>query len=330
MFQDNTNLISRADSSKLEASRLTQILQDFGASGAEQLGIGTEAKVYKLDPRRVLKVYADATRLNMLQELKMFYEDLDTSSISFQLPFIHEIHRKEDALVVIERLIPGKAMSASLPHNDSIELRSAYVDAVAELAAVKMRNPIHRYMLFDPNGSSDSRVQDWHKFLTTLTNQKLAVVADHLSRDVPHFVKKLELLLKCLSQPYAGPIGIIHGDIFPGNILVSNDDLAVTGIVDFGTFTMIGDTDFDVATSWAFYNMYESNHVQVRTELLDVVLARHGVQHFSNLCKYLLIYAVLSCDLYPELPGSIRETGHYRWAAEILRDDRYWSQLHSV
>ncbi|MCW2916398.1 MAG: aminoglycoside phosphotransferase family protein [Actinomycetia bacterium] len=41
---------------------------------------------------------------------------------------------------------------------------------------------------------------------------------------------------------------MIHGDLYPGNILM-RDRAAVSGVIDFGTFTMIGDPLYDVAAA---------------------------------------------------------------------------------
>jgi len=260
----------------------------------------------------------------MLQDLQWFYDNLDASSVSFSLPQIYRIQQYENLIGVIERRIDGHPMSELLPSYDSEEVRTRYVTSSADLALVRILKPLDRYMLFDIDHVSSMSIGDWNLFLRFLLQRKLQNVKAHLESDVLHFRSRVDKLLNCLLTSYTGPIGIIHGDLYPGNILV-NDEKRVSGVIDFGTFSMVGDPLFDVATSWAFYNMYGSDRVATRKELLETVVARHGRGVTPVLYRYLLAFAILSCDLYPETTCSIRDTGHYQWAIEILRDGDYWT-----
>ncbi|MFE6052819.1 hypothetical protein ACFQ6N_18850 [Kitasatospora sp. NPDC056446] len=44
----------------------------------------------------------------------------------------------------------------------------------------------------------------------------------------------------------------------------------------------------------------------------------------AGLADYLQLIALLSCDLYPKQDLHIRETGHYRWAADVLNSQTGW------
>jgi hypothetical protein len=54
---------------------------------------------------------------------------------------------------------------------------------------------------------------------------------------------------------------------------------------------------------------------------------RTSTQALELLTAYVLVVALVTCDLYPEPGVATRAGGHYRWAADILRDGRYWSRI---
>ena len=61
-----------------------------------------------------------------------------------------------------------------------------------------------------------------------------------MSRDVGQFAAKVQELAAVLDPPYRGDHRLIHGDFFPGNLLV-DDTYAITALLDFGLLTMYGD-----------------------------------------------------------------------------------------
>ena len=124
--------------------------------------------------------------------------------------------------------------------------------AVAQISAA---STCDWYKLFDPDRLSDRTDGDWHQFLARYLTHKLAQVAPYLHRDAPRFAGKVQHLLAVLDQPYCGDEHLIHGDFFPGDLLI-NDERQITALLDFGLLTMYGDYLFDIATSWVFFDMY--------------------------------------------------------------------------
>ena len=87
----------------------------------------------------------------------------------------------------------------------------------------------------------------------------------------------MQQLHTLLDQPYRGDEPLIHGDFFPGNLLL-NDEHEITALLDFGLLTMYGDYLFDLATSWVFFDMYDELKVQIRERYLAMLLERLGEQ----------------------------------------------------
>lgn len=147
----------------------------------------------------------------------------------------------------------------------------------------------------------------------------MAETARHLPRDVTDFGQKLARVQASLARPYTGPVRVIHGDFFPGNLLV-DDGGQVAGLLDFGLFTMAGDPLFDLATAWVFFDMYDERRADLRGQLLDAILQQYGAEVRGSLYRYVLIYSLLSANVYaPDCTD-----GHYRWCVDNLNNPVYW------
>lgn len=51
-----------------------------------------------------------------------------------------------------------------------------------------------------------------------------------------------------------GAVTLVHGDWFPGNVLVG-EDLQVTAAIDLGWLTVVGDASHDVRSAVAFFEV---------------------------------------------------------------------------
>jgi hypothetical protein len=192
-----------------------------------------------------------------------------------------------------------------------------------------------------PSGSSEARLRglqseykpdafylsalvqgDWYSFLKRFVLWKLAEVEAPLTRDVTDFPTKRDTLLAWLAQPYRGAYTLIHGDFYPGNLLV-DEDLNITGLLDFGMMTMFGDYLFDIATGWVFFDMYDTLRADLRERYLTVVLDRLGESARARLYLYVLIYSVLSANTY----SKDCTDGHYSWCVENLNTVAYFQAL---
>jgi serine/threonine protein kinase len=278
--------------------------------------------VYAVDAGTVLKVYADPAQLGSLEVLRDFYARLRADDLSFELPLIHEITQEHDLLVVTERRINGTPMTEAQDKGVS-GIEDIYLDTAILLNTVRVEPPLDRFMLLSHEYDGAA---DWHTFITAMIEKKLPDVSAHLSADVANFEHRAGLLLSRFAEPYRGEIRLIHGDIFPGNILMKSPS-QVAGVIDFGTLTMPGDPAFDLASACGYYDMYGPENVATRDRLFAAAAARSDGADLESLTAYLLTVALVTCDLYPEQDVAIRDGGHYRWAAQILQDDGYWHLL---
>jgi serine/threonine protein kinase len=181
---------------------------------------------------------------------------------------------------------------------------------------------LDRYKLFDPDRLSRRADGDWHRFLDRALVAKLAQVAPYLERDVAQFEDKVVRLRSLLDAPYVGEVRLIHGDVFPGNLLVDHEG-HVTALLDFGLLTMAGDYLFDIATGWVFFDMYDELRARVRDRYLALILDCLGEHVRPKLYRYVLLYSMLSANTYSPSCSD----GHYRWCVMNLNHPTYWREL---
>ena len=301
------------------------ILQRYGLSPNELIRKGMEAEVYAIGSDTILKLYIGTTNLAYLTTLQNFYASFNQSAISYSLPYIQTVASEGDICISTERQLPGIPMSAILPTLTNKQMDSmmqAYLAAALELTNVQIPSDFDRYKLFDADGISRRTNGDWHQFLTRYLTQKLTQVTYYLNKDVLNFAVKVKQLYTILAQPYTGNYHLVHGDFFPGNILI--DKMChVTALLDFGLLTMYGDSLFDIATGWVFFDMYDELKVNIRERYLSMTLETLGRRVRGYLYRYVLLYSVLSANTY----SSKCTDGHYQWCVANLNNQEYWNNI---
>jgi hypothetical protein len=301
------------------------ILQKYHLSPNARLSSGMEAEVYAYGPDAVLKLYTATTTLADLRILQDFYNSLDRQRLPYALPRIHTIAQEDRLLITVEQRLAGTRMSALLPAltTDQLDvMMQRYLTAALAVSHIQAPPAFDRYKLFDPDRLSQRANGDWHQFLTRYLRHKLVQVTPYLSRDVPQFAARVQQLDTVLDQPYRGDYRLIHGDFFPGNLLL-NDDHEITALLDFGLLTMYGDYLFDIATGWVFFDMYDELKAQLRERYLAMLLERLGEQVRGKLYCYVLIYSILSANTY----SSHCSDGHYQWCLANLNNQHYWHAI---
>jgi hypothetical protein len=308
----------------MDAAR-DHVLHEYHVSPDARLSGGMEAEVYAYGPDAVLKLYPGTANLADMLTLQDFYSSLDRHLVPFALPRIHTVAVKDRFLVTIEQRLAGTRMSAVLPALTADQLDTImqrYLEAALAVSRIEAPPAYDRYKLLDPDCISQRTDGDWHQFVARYLTHKLAQVARYLSRDVPQFASKMQQLCAILDQPYRGDYRLIHGDFFPGNLLIDGDR-RITALLDFGLLTMYGDYLFDMATSWVFFDMYDELKTRVRDRYLTMLLYRLGKKACGKLHRYVLIYSVLSANTY--LPDCT--DGHYGWCVANLGNQRYWDAV---
>lgn len=284
-----------------------------------------EAEVYRYEADKVLKLYPNAATLDHLLTLQTFYAGLERALVPYELPLIYTAAAEEQFLITIEQRLDGVPMSSVLAsctatHLDTLMER--YFTAVLTLSQLRPPRPFTRYKLFDPHNLSERTAGDWHHFLARYLTHKLPQVTPYLSRDVAQFDEKVAQLYAILQRPYHGDYRLIHGDFFPGNLLI-DDNHQITALLDFGLFTMYGDYLFDMATSWVFFDMYDELQANLRERYLAIIFKRAGEALRGKLYRYVLIYSIIAANMY----SATCSDGQYQWCVANLNNHHYWDAI---
>jgi hypothetical protein len=230
---------------------------------------------------------------------------------------------------VIESKVPGRSLEEFLPALNATAEENAihvYLNAARALKEIKLLTPPTRYILFDETDQSSLSGQTWPEFYAQLLHEKVARVGDLLAQNVSEFRSKFERLIESVGKDIDIEISLIHGDFFPGNLLVAEDLSHATGVVDFGSFTMFGDAMVDMAGAVGFYRMHDPERTAIRNRVLDRAESMLTSNEIGRMYRYLAGQAIVTCDLYISESDPL-DNGHFRWALEILEDSRVWSDL---
>ncbi len=230
---------------------------------------------------------------------------------------------------MIESKVPGRSLEEFLPALNATAEENAihvYLNAARALKEIKLLTPPTRYILFDETDQSSLSGQTWPEFYAQLLHEKVARVGDLLAQNVSEFRSKFERLIESVGKDIDIEISLIHGDFFPGNLLVAEDLSHATGVVDFGSFTMFGDAMVDMAGAVGFYRMHDPERTAIRNRVLDRAESMLTSNEIGRMYRYLAGQAIVTCDLYISESDPL-DNGHFRWALEILEDSRVWSDL---
>jgi fructosamine-3-kinase len=296
-------------------------LKHFGLINPAPIANGVSTQVYALSNHEVLKVYLNQNAYTKLQELKQLYESFDQATVPFELPQILSIHSYDTFSIAIETRLPGKSLQQALKDKDTHELTIApvYFNAVTDLAKLKFQSKATSSL---PSAQS----QDWNSYLRKQVTHKAEQLHDDLIEFHPDLDEKLSLLLTQFANQNTRPLSILHGDIWPGNLMVDTTG-TVTGILDFSAPLILGDNLYDRAIAWICFSMYSANDREARLKHLPYATDGLCSQEVKQLCAYALTFALLSCDQYVSDGQNRSENGHFIWAMDLLGQEELWAAI---
>ena len=251
--------------------RRRAVLDRYGLGPDAFLGRGGEADVFALDGDRVLRLHRNAdpaAAAGYVRRIGALYAGLDRGAVPFALPEVLEVHEEEVAWSIEARL-PGVPLDSVLHRLDGDERRRAidgYVDGAAAFGALGV-----------PPGFGEGygelftaellRAERWGDLLAARLTLQLARGAPLLRRHVPQLDRAAEQILSLAKVEPAEGRTLVHGDYFPGNVLLG-DDLRVAAVFDLGWLTVVGDTTHDVRSAVAFWQVRPWSHAGDEAALL--------------------------------------------------------------
>lgn len=256
----------------------------FRAEVVRRLGHGGEATVYELTGGRVLRVFHKPPETTIAPYLRPFYERLAACDLPFAVPRILESGVEDGVGFSLDRLIPGRAFHDVLPGLRGAKRERAldsYTDAASALSVVRLEDQPYGEFLFD----DALRGETWAEFLLARLEANYARGRSDLIEALPDIDRIVDQLRERISTLADPPKVLVHGDYFPGNVLM-DDAFNVTGVIDFGWLTVAGDPAMDLASAAIFLDVVRGHQAADAERVHARLLATHG----SGLAETIEIY----------------------------------------
>jgi aminoglycoside phosphotransferase (APT) family kinase protein len=270
------------------------VLEKFGIGDERLLGAGGESRVYALSDDLVLRVYRGHAG-RTIPERKALLAALPRDAVPFALPDIVGEGAVAGAAYTIERRLPGRSLDAALERLRSDTRADAwrnYLDAAEAIARLAIEGD-----WFGETtgwGGTPLRAHTWVGFLLAGIDRSLREMRDVLSRDVPHFDAALDRIRRrviALGEP--AKCVLVHGDFYPQNVMVDEAG-CVTGVIDFGGNTLLGDQRMDLASAAMFVAIDEVPHADGHDAafVMDEACRRYGAGFADIVEAYRGYYAI--------------------------------------
>ncbi len=284
------------------------VTKAFGVTETDLLGAGWESTIYALGTSQVLRI----PRPGAGSEDQLRTQAALTASLPplpFAVPRVQEISRIDGHLYVIEDRIPGRAMVAVLPEltgaRRATALRAYFAAAEAMSAATAAPDAPFGDLLRDP----PRRCDRWVDYLTARVREAaddpvLAAAVPDLAGVARRFIARLEAIpepVRCM----------VHGDIWPPNVMMS-DDLQVTGLIDFSFTTRIGDHVMDLAGASHFLLATKASSQADHDVVQALILERHGPKVMDRAQLYAVWFAF-------DFAYNHDDAGVFAWCVNLIR-----------
>ncbi len=248
-------------------------------------------------------------------DIAAFYRAIAQSKTSFALPQIIEQGEEGGVFYSLDRLIAGRPLHELMPVLEGDERKHAlasYTDAAFEIASLPLVRDDYGEFLRDDDSI---RAATWSEYLLARMRRCLSE-APWLPGDVPALDAIVEELTRRIEAIVPVPKALVHGDYFPGNVLIS-DGLTVSGVIDFGPLTVIGDPMLDLASALIFLEVTRPGYRPDDTEFVrERLVDRGGPPILDAITAYRAWYAIRfspyradDANLYAWCVGSLKKVG---------------------
>jgi hypothetical protein len=284
-----------------------------GYPEVEPLGAGMEGAVYRLDDKLVAKVWGLKGEAE-LARMGAFYDELAASGLGFATPRFFELWEVDGLHVTIEPQLTGTPLdSLCVPGQAPLsQAVSSMLDVLEGLRSAGDLASARALPVLGEERAMWGEEPTWPAALGGLLERRLSLLDDRLRARFPDFDLLEERVRARLAELPAGETVVLHGDLIPANVLV-DDALRPLGILDFGFFTTVGDSAFDLAVTASVFDMYGPRARETEATIDRAAVERFGVDP-ERLALYRAAYALATANIYDPDGGD----GHFRWCVEMV------------
>jgi len=286
---------------------VAEILRQHASTEADRLGTGDEAEVYALGPERVIRFYKKRVDRDLAKRRRDFYATLDRARVAFSVPLILDEAERDGVYYTMEQRIAGVSLAEALPGlAGAARHRALRGYAETSLAVRRLRFPQERFG--EVLAPSPILCETWQDFVLSRASKCLEAQYRSVAVQVDRPDRALRQLETLLAQCPCPRPELVHGDFYPANVMIGPDG-HVTGLIDFGTLTVMGDPRMDAAGAVLYISEMNGVSAEDKRIVLDCV-EEHGVDE-TVVALYRIFYAFrfLATDQEVVL----------RWCVETLR-----------
>jgi len=289
---------------------------EHGYPTASPLAAGTEGAIYRLGDGMIAKVW-DARPVAELAKMQQLYADVERAGLPFATPTIEDIRVVDGVCVTFERELSGTCLQ-DVVVDDAERVTEdearCIVSVLRGLATVPAGESMRRLAVLDEDRAFWDGHLRFRDALTALVSRRVERFGDLLRRHVAGFDQLVDAVISKLDALDEMPLCVVHGDLFPGNVLVGEGSRPLA-LIDFGFLTTAGDPRLDAAISAAIFNMYGRHAREIRLAFTGLLAQELG-HDVDELFLFQAVYALATSNAFTP-DGS---DGHFRWCAALLND----------
>lgn len=294
-------------------SEQAAILAEFGLGSRNLIAEGGESLVYALGRDKILRLPRDARRPHPDRLRQQAFLDRLAGRLPFATPDIVDIG--PDDAYTIERRLPGYVLADFLKTADhtrrDLALRN-YLAACEAIHTVTLpESPYGHVLAPEPMLASDWRTF-LHESLASFLSRNRVTIAKEVGDPYELFDTVADTIATLPDLPEKC---LVHGDFFPGNVLI-DDQLNVSAVLDFGTYTVVGDPMLDLAVAYLTLEQIEESTTEDARYVRGLILERHGAEFAPALTFYRAYIAFSMADpalAHPPYPRL------YGWSVAMLK-----------
>lgn len=261
-----------------------------------------------------------------LERLQLFTSGLCSAGPAVAFPQVHQVVATTEGVATVESLVPGIQLGSGGPRPVVTEPQAAVLmDALDALAGVRPRAelavlpPLPGEIPFEPDvGFAES--------LGALTLRRYQAHTEVLAARQPDIDALAQATVEAVRSIEPVSPALIHGDLVPSNLMVVESETGgpqrLSGVLDFGFLTVLGDPAFDAAATASIFDMYGENARQSEAILDEHIADRFGYPP-TTLAIYRAAWAIITANAF----GADGADGHFAWCVAMLNRPEVRSAL---
>ncbi len=256
------------------------VLDRFRITADALLGGGSESRVFALDDDRVLRLQTPGTGPDVTAQRRALADLWADVDAGFAVPIVLDAGEFAGRRYTVERRIEGEPLRAYLASGPDEAARRVTLERYLTAAMDVQRLPVPVAGFAQLVGPDAPRQYgSLSDLLAAQLNRTVGQVRPKLEADLPDLTERWQQLFNELARRQTWPT-LVHGDFFPGNVLVRREDdgsAVITGVVDFSPHTLAADPLLDVAGAIAFLGLEPETSAPGDEEwLTDLAVSRLG------------------------------------------------------